>query len=346
MQVPTYADSFKVLCLQLASEGRAEALLGTDVDHACACVQPFLVGPRLPDVYLEFPLAGTPFMDVTLLYGDMPANASVNSPAAGDARAMFEWYSNAREEHEEICCGFELDTHEDSLPPAAVHFQPRANTDLVLPFCETVGEAQKGELYLAQNERMPKGWPLSFFGMFRGRPGSPLRVCGYLSREQQRVCGEDPAVLRDAFDAMGFDAYDDAMLAQVSQLMATTPGVVDFQLDVWPNGQLGDTFAIDCNFAIQRPELVRQSFAGGMAGRVMSLLEQWGAADERWRLAPRAAFARALPVELDDGSLAPYGFTLMPQWAKVRWRGGVLQASKLYYLGNAQLVADAERKGA
>ena len=33
--------------------------------------------------------------------------------------------------------------------------------------------------------RMPEGWSLAFVGVFRGRSGSPLRICGYMSDEEQ-----------------------------------------------------------------------------------------------------------------------------------------------------------------
>ena len=72
--------------------------------------------------------------------------------------------------------------------------------------------------------------------------------------------------------------------------------------------------------------------------RVFSQLQAWGIADERWRLVGDAAFARAVPAELDDGTYGRYAFTLMPQWAKVRWSDTVLQPSKIYQLGGAGLM--------
>ena len=72
----------------------------------------------------------------------------------------------------------------------------------------------------------------------------------------------------------------------------------------------------------------------------MRLLEDWGLADERWHLAPEASFARAVPVEQDDGSMRLYSFTLVPQWVKVRWKNGVLMPSKLYFLGSAGFLGE------
>ena len=40
-------------------------------------------------------------------------------------------------------------------------------------------------------------------------------------------------------------------------------------------------------------------------------------------------------VKNEEGKEGRYAFVLTPNWIKVRWRGGVLQPSKLYCLGNA-----------
>ena len=212
------------------------------------------------------------------------------------------------------------------------------HTELVMPFCETIGEEERGRLYLELGARMPKGWPLSFFGMFRGRADSPLRVCGYIDDDEKQALAASADHLKTVFDSIGFTAYDDSMLGRITELAAAAPGTIDFQFDIYPDGHLGNTFALDVQFAIKQPEAVRESFANGPAARVMRLLENWGATDERWKLTPDAAFARAIPIVLDDGSKDSYAFTLMPQWTKVRWRNRQLQPSKMYLLASAGIL--------
>ena len=338
MMILSHAQAFQVLLLQAADEGRGPALFGESLGRAREVPLPFLVGRSFPDVYLEHPLSGDPFLDVTVLLGQLEPGMRIESPAAGEHGAMLDWYARAQRDAADISCGFEIDTSNPWLPEAAVHFQPRAHTELVRPFCETVGEPERADLYLALARRMPDGWPLSFFGMFRGRAGSPLRVCGYVDEGEKNACAQDASRLVAAFDAVGFSAYDDAMLAQVSDLMAVAPSTVDFQFDVFPDGWLGPTFAIDVQFGIERPQAVLASFEEGVGSRVMGLLEGWGAADDRWRLAVRSAFARALPVELDDGGAGRFALTLMPQWVKARWTEGALQGAKLYHLAHAGIL--------
>lgn len=345
MKTPSFADAFEVLCLQAADDGRGPVLFGESLARARREVRAFMVGSKFPDVYFEFPLVGDPFLDVTVLYGELEPGTHIESMAADDSDAMLAWCGSKKKEFGDISFGFELDTKCEELPRAAIHFQPRTHVELVEPFCEIVGEPAYAQLYLETARRMPEGWPLSFFGMFRGRPGAPLRICGYLDVAERDRCANDPCALARAFDAIGFSAYDDVMLQQVSQLMRKAPGSVDFQFDVYPDGTMGDVFAIDLNFDIEQPEAVQGSYATGPAAQVMGQLESWGAADQRWRMGGDAAFARSIPVELDDGGIGLFSFTLMPHWAKARWTKGVLQPSKLYMLGGSGLLNRSNEDG-
>ncbi len=340
MKMLANAQLFEVLCLQLADEGREQILLGDCLARVRSSLAPFMVGDCLPSTYLEFPLMGDPFLDVTVLYSELPANVTIDSPAAEGTKDILAWYAEAKKDRESISFGFELDTKEVPLPRAAVHFQPRTHTELVRPFCEVLGEPERADLYLSLAKRMPQGWPLSFFGLFRGRPGSPLRVCGYLDPREVDACASDPQRLVQAFDTIGFGAHDQKTLSQISAIMAAAPSTIDFQFDVWPDGSLGPIFAIDVQFGIEQPKLVRASFEHGPASNVFGLFEEWGAADERWRLSAGATFARALPVELDDGSTGRLALTLMPQWTKARWIDGVLQPAKLYFLANSSVTQE------
>ena len=337
MTVISHADAYQVLLLQAADDGRGPVLFGESFARAREVAQPFMVGETFPSVYLEHPLLGDPFLDVTVLFGKLEPGTSIDSPLAPDCEEMLEWHARAISEADNICCGFELDTKDPSLPVAAVHCQPRAHIELVEPFCEAVGEPERAAIYLSMSERMPKEWPLSFFGMFRGRPGSPLRVCGYLSNEEVGACAV-PTHLAERFREIGFSAYDDAMLEQVASLMAAAPGTVDFQLDVMSDGTLGPTFAIDVQFEIAQPEAVCAAFTDGPAARVMEFLENCGVADERWHLVSEASFARSIFAEDANGKVGRYSFTLMPQWVKARWTNGVMQPAKHYFLAKAGML--------
>ena len=84
---------------------------------------------------------------------------------------------------------------------------------------------------------------------------------------------------------------------------------------------------------------MRVTFESGPGADVMGLLEEWGAADGRWKMAIESAFARGLPIELDDGKIGKFAFTIMPHWAKARWKGGVVQPAKLYHIASAAVLS-------
>ena len=338
MRAPSITDGFEVLCLQAADEGRGPVLFGDCLERVRTVVPPFITGDHCPETYLEFPLMGDPFLDVTLLYGQQKEPLHIDSPLAAGTEEMLAWYQQESLRHESITCGFELDTKKPQVPAAAVHFQPRWHMELVEPFFAALGEPERAQLYLDLAARTPKGWELSFFGLFRGRPSSPMRVCGYLDNDVRKAMVEDPRYLAGIFDEVGFAAYDGALLEKASRLAAVVPGQIDFQFDVYPDGHLGDTFAFDLRFGLQRASVVREEFAHGRSARVMEVLQEWGIADERWKLGVDATMTRAIPVELEDGSLGRYAFSIMPMWVKARWSAGVLQPSKFYLQGSAGLL--------
>ncbi|MGI6220843.1 MAG: hypothetical protein ACOYIP_03045 [Coriobacteriales bacterium] len=296
-------------------------------------------GEQFPSVYLEFPLIGTPFLDVTTLYSKLATGTCIDSDAVSGMGPLINWFADTCSELEDVCFGFELDTKNPALPRAAVHFQPVNHLELVEPFFSVLGEPDRAALYLDLEKRMPKGWSLSFFGLFRGRAGSPLRVCGYITAAEARACAANPSHIGDIFEEVGFKAYDDDMLERLSSIIGIAPKSIDFQFDVYDDGHFGETFAIDVQLAIEQPDEVRKSFAMGPASRVMGMLESWEVADGRWKLAADAAFARSIPVEADEGGVARYALSLMPQWVKARWTDGVLQPAKLYFYAYAGLLS-------
>ena len=331
----TYEQSLEVLLLQAGANGRAEALLGGCAGRALEAAAPFLIGDAFPEVYLEFPLAGEPFLDVTVVYGELQQGVRVDSPLAAGMEAALSAYAQMRSADEMVSCGFELDCGAEVVPTAGVHFQPRHRRDFVRPFCEALGESERAELYLAQDARMPQGWDLSFLGLFRGRPDAPLRVCGYLDADEAAACAADSARLRAALEQAGLSAFDDAMLAQASCVLGLAPQEVDFQLDVRPDGTVGDMLAFDIYFDGADAAAARGSFESGAGARVVEQLGEWGIADERAGGIAEMTLTRGIPVARGDGSWGVHGFALVPRWLKVRWRDGVLQPAKVYMQASA-----------
>lgn len=338
MKIPSNELVCRTLFLQAADSGRGPVLFGSSKDRACEAILPFLEGVPFPEVYLEFPLAGDPFLDVTVLYREISTGTRFDSPAAAGTERIIDWFADVHAACSEICFGYELDTKESSPAPAAVHFQPRQHSDLVLPFCHALGREDAALLYMDLAARMPEGWPLSFFGLFRGRADAPLRVCGYMDYAEKSRCAEDPARLETVFRTVGFKAYNDLMLSRIAMALSAAPVTVDFQFDIFPDGTLGSTFALDIGFRTEQSETIRFSFLDGPFAAVMNLFESWGAADSRWKLVSDLSLTRSIPVEDEEGRVRPYGLVIQPRWIKIRWTDGVLRPSKMYCLANAGLA--------
>ena len=333
--LPTNTVAFEVLLLQAADAGRDAALFGGASYRVRDTALPFFIGEKFPEIYLEFPLAGEPFLDVTLLYGELKEGTHIDSALAEGCEEILSFHARERAKDESVGFGFEIDCSNPAPSAAGIHFQPRSRTDLVAPFCEAAGNPEKASLYLAQNARMPNDWPLAFFGMFRGRADSPLRVCGYLGKDERDACMADPEHLGRALAQAGFAAFDDTMLAQAARVLELTPADADFQFDVFADGSLGDMFAIDVRFNQMSSDDVCASFAEGEGAALMAQLREWGIADERVSHVADMSFTRGVKLLADDGSIALYGFSLVPGWLKVRWRGGVLQPAKMYMKASA-----------
>ena len=328
-----------MLCLLAADEGRGSVLFGSSLDRVRTTLPPFMVGKRFPSTYLEFPLAGEPFLDVNVAYTDLGEDDYVASEYVAGMEELFEWYVRTRRDYPDIGYGYVLDTNMLDLVAAGVYFQARGHNELVAPFCQAVGEPERAKLYLDLVARMPREWSLAYLGLFKGRAESPLRVGGYLGKDGYPVELDKPDYLAEVFDRIGFTAYDSRMLSQVADLIKFAPSTMDFQFDLYPDGTLGAAFSLEVKFDIARAETVRSSFEDGAGFQVMSLLERWGVADERWRLGVEATLARTVPVERSDGTIGRYAFVILPQWVKVRWRGAELQPAKLYHVADAGLLS-------
>ena len=342
--MPTYAETLEMLCIQAGGNGRAEELFGNCLENVMRRVPPFLVGASLPEMYLEFPLTGNPFCDLTLLLGELSPGCRIDSPLAGGTGPLLDFHSEVHarglcaKDGDGVSFGFEIDCSSPGPVAAGAYFQPRKRHELVRPFCEAAGNAAAADLYLAQNARMDPGWELSYLGMFPGREGSPLRVGGYVDAAERKRCADDPSRIGHILHQASFSALDGEALVQAAQVMRLAPGKVDFQFDVLPDGSLGPALAIEVFFDCGSSAGARESFTEGAGAQVVRQCREWGAADERAERMVDMAFMRAVPMKTDDGGQALFYFKIMPCWLKLRWTSGTLQPAKMYFFMMAGLI--------
>ena len=326
---PSQMTVFDALYAIAAGDGRGEALFGNSFGIARDAYERTLIGEGYPAVYIEFPLLGSPGFDLLSVH-DTVLPGSRFAPGAGFGyQAMFDWFSGVCEKGSNASCGIELDTSVGETERAGVYLQYRKHTDLIAPFLESIGEEARAESFLVVADRMPEGWPPAYVGLFPGRAGTPLRIGGYLGDTIQEACADDPALLAAQFDQIGFSAYDDEMLSRCVALLSLAPSV-DFQFDIMPDGTLSDVFGLSLSFNDTKPREARACMESGYGARTCRTLQEWGLADERWKLIADAAFARHVPFVREDGSQGRFALCCLLNYAKVKFADAVAQPAKFY----------------
>ena len=326
----TNDDIFEIMCLRIQKSLDVSALFGDSFERVKQAVPPFLVGKRFPEMYLEFPLKGKPFLDVSVLYSELEPGIAINSEYAGECIQMLDTFSSMCKKNPDICCGFELDTSDPVPAPAAVHFEHYMHTDLVIPFCESLGQRSYGELYLKAFRRLDPVWPPSFFGMFRGRSDAPLRICGYMAQKEKMLIIDDPGYMDHFFNTIGFNAYDKTMIDQIREVISIAPLGIDYQIDIYEDETVGEIFSLDISLVETAADAVRRSLSDGESAKVIDFLIQNGIADTRVAALYDIATSIAVPEQITDGKTAARSVIIKPAWIKIRWKAGILQNSKCY----------------
>lgn len=328
MPVPNQMDMFDLLYALAAADGRGEALLGGGRERLRTLYERTLIGSARPSLYLEFPLLGEPCYDFLSVIEKVEPGATFAPGAGYGYEQAFNWFSTVCED-KNVSMGFELDLSTGEQELAGIYLQQRNRSELVEPFLASVGEAWRYPAYKSVQEAMPEGWPPAYVALFPGRQGSPTRIGGYMTHAEQRRCAENPTHMGDCLHRIGFDAFDEQMLTRCAHLMRMAPSI-DVQFDIMGDGTLGNTFGLALSFNEFKPRMVREQMEEGVGHRIMSTLQQWGLADDRWRLLGNVAFAKQFPYAREDGTTGYLGLCTLPNYAKVKFRDAQMQPAKFY----------------
>ena len=329
MKKPSQMEAFDALYAIAARDGRGEALFGNSIELARPVYERTLIGNGYPIAHLEFPLLGSPCFDMLSVHSRVTPGARFAPGAGFGCQGMFDWFAGILEAGERASCGIELDISAGETERAGVYLQQRSCHHLVAPFLESVGETGRTQSYLDVLARMPEGWPPSYVGLFPGRPGAPMRIGGYLDQAELDRCTDEPSHLGERFRAIGFTAFDAPMLERCAEFMRRAPSV-DFQFDIMPDGSLGDTFGLSLSFNETLPREARACMESGYGAKIMQTMQDWGLADERWKLIAGAAFARHVGYEREDGTEGRFALCIRFNYAKVKFKACEPQPAKFY----------------
>lgn len=334
MGKPSQMTVFDALYTLAARDGRDEILFGDSFDIVRDVFERSLIGEGYPGVYLEFPLLGSPGLDLLTVHSAVEPGARFAPGAGFGYQAMYDWFSGVCDTDVNVSCGLELDVSAGETEQAGIYLQYRRHSNLLAPFFKAIDEEERAKSFLAVADRMPGGWPPAYVGLFPGRESAPLRIGGYLGSEEQKACADDPAFLADRFDQIGFSAYSDEMLTRCRAFLSLAPSV-DFQFDIMPDGSLGDVFGLSLSFNETTPRQAHACMRDGYGARICNILQEWGLADDRWKHIADAVFARHVPFNREDGSQGRFALCCLLNYAKVKFARTEAQPAKFYLILSA-----------
>ena len=298
---PTMPELFDALYGLAAADGRGKTLFGAGPDRLRGALESVLIQGVFPRVFLEFPLRGAPYCDLSALYGGaLPIGARFCPGAGFGLDGLLDWYT-ALPRLDGCGLGFELDTGQGRTWPPGVLFQHGDMAELLPQFFAAIGEADRYPACRALLDALPEGWSGVYVGLFPGRPGAPLRVAGYISAETVHVITQDPETLGEDLRQLGFTAFDGEMLRRSAAYLALAKRV-EYQLDLCPDGHLSDSLGLVAFLCEDnRDRFSPKRFRSGAYDALFSQLCAEGVADGRWQAYSDCVFRKGL--RLGDGAL-------------------------------------------
>ena len=319
---------YDILYALAARGGRQKVLFGDDGPLAHAAFERSLAGDAFPEVWFELPLAGDPWFDLHVLTAreTLTPQTTFSPQLAGDHPELFAWFARQQKVRQ---LALSYDVSQGDIDHPAVQllmstFAPSVTCD----FLETAGGPEAAQAYRSFLDALPHDWYPCYMGLFPRRGRQNVRVECIVRPSLQRAYARDASLLAAHLRQVGFQHLDDTMLDRC-QLLARSPYPLEFQLDIQPDGTAGSTLGASLRFNCPPGTAEWRAFEpDGAGGELMCALEDWGLADDRWRLFPDLSFAQHVSFKGNETSIF-----LFPAFVKLRWRDGAPLDAKTYLMG-------------
>ena len=329
MKTPTRPELFDTLYDMAAAGGREAALFGDSIRLIRPAFEKMLIGSEFPTVFLEFPLSGKPYLDFTIAYSRVEPGSRFEEGAGYGYQPMFDWYAAAPRTPGRLL-GMTMDTGSGDPTHAGAYFHEYKGSALQEAFLASLAEDRRIESLRELRLRMPEGLSVDYLGLFPARPGSFLRIGGYISKALQSAAAQDPAILGNCLSRIGFRDAGKAMLEHCAQFLSLTPDA-DYQLDLYPDGTLGNTFSLFADFHTVRFRQMEECMNSGFGHEILLRLQKDGAADDRFRQIAGGGFNKIFPFFDEEDKISFVHFANFLLNIKLKFKAGILQPAKCYY---------------
>ena len=327
---------YNIIYALAARSGRDAALFGDCAPLALEAFERSLAGDGFPELWFELPLAGAPWFDLHALTAreDLRPDTVLTPETTGGYPEVFSWFAAQDRAVRQLALSWDVSSG-NIEHPAVQLLVKEANAAVTCEFLEVAGRSDAQEAYRVFLERLPRNWFACYTGVFPERTVPFLRVECVLDTSLQKAYAEDATLLQKHLSQTGLAPLSDSILTRCQHL-AKTPFRLEFQFDVNKDGLAGSTFSASVRFASSPGKTSWGCFdPDAEAGILMQRIEEWGLADERWRLLADTAFANQITFSGESALI--YCF---PAFIKLRWRDGEPVDAKTYLMAGMQQQAE------
>ena len=328
-----YQVVYDIIYALAAKDGREEALFGTCAPMAHEALTHSLASDDFPELWFEIPLAGEPWFDLHALtsHESLSPGMSFSPDTTGGYPEVFTWFANCQASVvRQLALSYDIGSG-NARKPAIQLLRRTSDPNIFCSFLQATGRADAIPAYKAFEERIPNEWFLCYAGVFPDRLKESLRVECIPGRDLQKSYAENPALLEEHLASTGLRNLDDTIVPRCQEL-AKCPLQLEFQFDIDETGTAEPTFSASVRFASPPGTEECQPFDSCKAtGALMQKVEEWGLADDRWRLMEQTMFASR--ARFQGESLLLYCY---PAFVKLRWTDGKPRDAKAYLIAGAQ----------
>lgn len=318
-------------CLQWLNDladGPAGALLGRvtrEVEQTC---QAYAIGPRFIEYYAEMPLLGEAGVDLSGQYcaaDFVGANLLGQSPLWAQGELLHRYAKELQKLLPKVVpncyCGLETDSHSGVADQAAVFLNISGNVvDILLPqimvWQGAMPRQEHVKKYLQLIRPEMNVWYLAFMC---SRQGVPIRFSLTPEGDAREAL---PKVLR----RLGREQEAAQLEELLKQIEATQLFDVLLDIDIMPDGSLGDTIGLEVTLEVFSPEAQQKLLENPVWQAWLRLLQDMGLSDNRVELLDKCVFSR----DIEDGQQPPYNLNSRISHFKFRWREGKPLPAKAY----------------